>query len=80
MSAFAFIPARRVALAIVATGYIFLSHYLFASGLLPQILALFLGFGLMAVLFASLASSRSAWSVRDLLREIPEERAMDMEP
>jgi hypothetical protein len=80
MSAFAFTPARRVALAIVATGYIFLSHYLFAGGLLPQILGLFLGFGLIAALFASRASSRSAWSVSDLLQEISEERAMDIGP
>lgn len=57
MLTFRFTPIRRIALAIVAIGFIFSSHYLITGGWLLQVLGIYLGLGLTTLLIASLASS-----------------------
>lgn len=52
-----FTPVSRFALAILAAGFIFVSHYLAEGGLLLQLLAICVGVGLVTGLLACVTSA-----------------------
>lgn len=77
MSAFEFTPTRRIAVAILAVGYILSSHYLTTGGLLWQILAICLGLVLTTLLIVSLTSSSVGASAGGLVPGLMEGKALD---
>lgn len=77
MLALKFTPFRRFALAIVAIGYLFSSHYLIAGSVLLQFLTLFFGLCLTTLLITSIASASVDTSVRGLLQEFMDEHGIE---
>ena len=77
MLAFKFTPNGRFALAIVAIGYVFSSHYLITGGWLLQVLTLLFGLGLTIVLIASIVPALMDTSVDGPPKEFMEKRAMN---
>lgn len=77
MLAFKFTPTGRFALAVVAIGYVFSSHYLITGGWLLQVLTLLFGLGLTIVLIASIVPAMSDTSVDERSQEFLEKRAIN---